>query len=171
MHWLGKLPILLLHSFLGYTATPQTMPLSLISAGQMFLARAEAAKLGWTTENATTMYNNGVTAEMNRWGITNAGAISAYLAQPSVALTGTAADNAKIGEQRWLAHYPDGLQGWSEWRRTGFPALTPAPGAGKAIPRRIPYGPNEPLYNPTNYAAAAALYNTNSQDAKMWWDK
>jgi hypothetical protein len=71
---------------LGYTATPQTMPLSLISAGQMFLARAEAAKLGWTTENATTMYNNGVTAEMNRWGITNAGAISAYLAQPSVAL-------------------------------------------------------------------------------------
>lgn len=155
----------------GYTGTPQTMPLSLISAGQMFLARAEAAKLGWTTENATTMYNNGITAEMNRWGITNAGAIAAYLAQPSVALTGTAADNAKIGEQRWLAHYPDGLQGWSEWRRTGFPALTPAPGAGKAIPRRLPYGPNEPLYNPTNYAAAAALYNTNSQDAKMWWDK
>jgi hypothetical protein len=94
-----------------------------------------------------------------------------YLAQPTVALDGTAADNAKIGEQRWLSHYPDGLQGWSEWRRTGFPALTPAPGAGKAIPRRLPYGPNEPLYNPTNYAAAAALYNTNSQDAKMWWDK
>ncbi|HPH37214.1 MAG TPA: SusD/RagB family nutrient-binding outer membrane lipoprotein [Sediminibacterium sp.] len=156
---------------LGYTATAQTMPLSLISAGQMFLARAEAAKLGWTSENATTMYNSGVTAEMNRWGISNAGAITNYLAQPTVALDGSAADNAKIGEQRWLSHYPDGLQGWSEWRRTGFPVLTPAPGAGKAIPRRLPYGPNEPLYNPTNYAAAAALYNTNSQDAKMWWDK
>lgn len=156
---------------LGYTATPQTMPLSLISAGQMFLARAEAAKLGWTSEVAATMYNNGITAEMNRWGITNATAITNYLAQPSVALDGSAADNAKIGEQRWLAHYPDGLQGWSEWRRTGFPALTPAPGAGKAIPRRIPYGPNEPLYNPTNYAAASALFNSNSQDAKVWWDK
>jgi hypothetical protein len=86
MRWLGKLPILHLHSFLGYTATAQTMPLSLISAGQMFLARAEAAKLGWTSENATTMYNSGVTAEMNRWGISNAGAIATYLAQPSVAL-------------------------------------------------------------------------------------
>lgn len=155
----------------AYTATPQTMPVSLISAGQIYLARAEAAKIGWTTENAAAMYISGVTAEMNRWGITNATTITAYLAQTTVLLDGSSADNAKIGEQRWLSYYPDGLQGWSEWRRTGFPALTPAPGAGKAIPRRIPYGPNEPLYNPTNYSAAAALYNTNSQDGKMWWDK
>ncbi len=156
---------------LGYTGTPQTLPLYLVTAGQVFLARAEAAKLGWTTENATTMYANGVTAEMNRWGITNSTAISNYLAQSSVALDGSSADVRKIAEQRWLSHYPDGNQGWAEWRRTGFPVLTPAPGAGRQIPRRMPYGTNEPQLNPANYAAAAALYSDNSQDAKMWWDK
>lgn len=153
----------------SFTSTPQTLPLSLVSAGQVFLARAEAARLGWTSEVVATMYTNGVTAEMNRWGITDAAAITAYLAQPSVALG--ASDDLKIAEQRWLSHFPDGNQGWAEWRRTGFPVLTPAPGSGKQIPRRIPYGPNEPLYNPANYTAAAALYSNNSQDAKVWWDR
>lgn len=156
---------------LGYTKTPETQAMSVITAGQMNLVRAEAARRGWTTENPVTLYNSGITLEMNRWGISDATAISAYLAQPKVALTNTAADLQKIAEQRWLAHYPDGNQGWAEWRRTGFPALTPAPGQSKSIPRRIPYGPNEGLYNTANYTAAAALYNSNSQDAKVWWDK
>jgi hypothetical protein len=154
----------------AFKSTPSTMPMYIITAGQVYLARAEAAKLGWTTESATSMYNNGVTAEMNRWGITNAGSIASYLAQPSVALDGTAADNAKIGEQRWLSYFPDGNQGWAEWRRTGYPTLIPAPGT-TLIPRRFPYGQNEALYNTANYNTAAATYNNNSQDAKVWWDK
>jgi hypothetical protein len=154
----------------AFKSTPSTMPMYIITAGQVYLARAEAAKLGWTTESATTMYNNGVTAEMNRWGITNAGSIASYLAQPSVALDGTAADNVKIGEQRWLSYFPDGNQGWAEWRRTGYPTLTPAPGT-TLIPRRFPYGQNEALYNTANYNTASATYNNNSQDAKVWWDK
>lgn len=153
----------------AFTATPQTMPLSLVSAGQVYLARAEAARLGWTSEVVATMYANGITAEMNRWGITDATAIANYLLQANVALGVN--NDQKIAEQRWLSHFPDGNQGWAEWRRTGFPALTPAPGSGKQIPRRIPYGPNEPLYNSANYTAAAALFSNNSQDAKVWWDK
>ena len=153
----------------AFTATPETLPLSLVSAGQVFLARAEAARLGWTTEVVATMYANGITAEMNRWGITDAAAIANYLLQPSVALGVN--NDQKIAEQRWLSHFPDGNQGWAEWRRTGFPVLAPAPASGKQIPRRIPYGPNEPLYNSANYTAAAALYSNNSQDARVWWDK
>lgn len=143
----------------------------LMTAGQVYLARAEAARLGWTSEVALAMYEAGITAEMNRWGITSTTAIATYLAQTSVALTGTASDAQKIAEQRWLSYFPDGNQGWAEWRRTGFPALVPAPGSSNQIPRRIPYGPNEPLYNSTNYATAAASYNSNSQNAKIWWDK
>lgn len=155
----------------GFTATAQTMPMYLMTAGQVFLARAEAARLGWTTEVVATMYANGITAEMNRWGITNAGAIATYLAQTDVALTGLASDAQKIGEQRWLSYYPDGNQGWAEYRRTGFPTMAAVPGSANAVPRRIPYGSNEPLYNPTNYASAAASYNSNSMNAKVWWDK
>ncbi len=155
----------------AFTNTAQTMPMFLMTAGQVFLARAEAARLGWTSEVVATMYANGITAEMNRWGITNAGAIATYLAQTDVALTGLASDAQKIGEQRWLSYYPDGNQGWAEYRRTGFPTMVPVPGSANAVPRRIPYGSNEPLYNPTNYASAAASYNSNSMNAKVWWDK
>ena len=156
---------------LGFTATPQTLPLSLVSAGQVFLARAEAARRGWTTESASSMYNSGITLEMNRWGISNTAAINAYLAQATVALDGGAGDLQKIAEQRWMSHFPDGNQGWAEWRRTGFPALSPAPGQSNPVPRRIPYGPSEPQLNAVNYAAAAALYSGNSQNARVWWDK
>lgn len=155
----------------SFTATPQTMPMFLMTAGQVYLARAEAARLGWTTEVTATQYANGITAEMNRWGITNAGTITTYLAQPDIVLTGLASDAQKIAEQRWLSHYPDGNQGWAEYRRTGFPVMAPVPGSTNTVPRRIPYGPNEPLYNPTNYASAAATYNSNSMNAKVWWDK
>ncbi|MFN3666142.1 MAG: SusD/RagB family nutrient-binding outer membrane lipoprotein [Sediminibacterium sp.] len=155
----------------SFTTTPQTMPMYLMTAGQVYLARAEAARLGWTTELAATNYVAGITAEMNRWGITNTTTIANYLAQTNIALTGTGTDAQKIAEQRWLAYYPDGNQGWAEYRRTGFPAMAPVPGSTNAVPRRIPYGTNEPLYNPTNYASAAANYNSNSMNAKVWWDK
>ena len=62
-----------------------------------------------------------------------------------------------------------------KWRRTGYPALTPAPGAGKPTPRRVSYGPNDPLFNPTNWEAATSGYTVgrikDSQDARIWWDK
>lgn len=160
-------------NLLAYTATPQTFPFHVIAAGQVWLARAEAAKIGWITENVQTDYETGIKLSMEQWGISSAAA-DAYIAQASVALNGTN-DLQKIGEQRWLAHYPDGNQGWAEWRRTGFPALTPAPGAGKPIPRRMAYGPNDPLYNPTNWSTAATGYTVggvkDSQDARIWWDK
>ncbi len=155
----------------SFTTTAQTMPMYLMTAGQVSLARAEAARLGWTTEVVATQYANGITAELNRWGITNAGTVATYLAQPDIALTGLASDAQKIAEQRWLSYYPDGNQGWAEYRRTGFPAMAAVPGSASAVPRRIPYGSNEPLYNPTNYASAAATYNSNSMSAKVWWDK
>ena len=167
-------------NLLAYTSTPQTFPFHVISAGQVWLARAEAAKLGWTADDATVAYNTGISASMEQWGI-SAAATTTYLAQSSVMLNG-ANDLQKIAEQRWISHYPDGNQGWAEWRRTstaanpnGYPALLPAPGAGKQIPRRMAYGPNDPLYNPTNWNAAATGYTVggvkDSQDARVWWDK
>jgi len=154
---------------LGFTATPADMPFEIITAGQMDLARAEAASLGWTAESAPAFFASGITKEMNRWGITNTSAIATYVAQFGVP---TYQD---IVEQRWLAHYPDGNQAWAIWRKTGYPVLSPAPGSGKQIPLRLPYGPNDIAYNPQFYADAAARYTVagvaNSQDAPVWWDK
>ena len=81
----------------------------------------------------------------------------------------------KICTQEWVSHYPAGVRGWVDWRRTGYPALTPAPaGVFPNIPRRFGYGPNEYSYNPTNTATAGNQYtvngDANSQYGRIWWD-
>jgi len=155
------------------STTAQTFPFHVIASGQVWLARAEAAKLGWTAEDPNVDYNSGIAQSMEQWGV-SAAAAAIYTAQPSVMLNGVN-DLQKIGWQRWISHYPDGNQGWAEFRRTGYPRLVGAPGAGKQIPRRMPYGPNDPLYNPTNWEVAATGYTVggvkDSQDARIWWDK
>lgn len=151
-----------------------TSPIVILGAAHVLLARAEAAFLGWTSEDVTTLYNNGIRASWEQWGVYDAAAFAAYIANPKVSL---AAGDAyrKIATQEWLAWYPNGTQGWNVWRRTGYPTLTPAPGQPNPIPRRIPYGPGEPQTNPTNFATAAARYTgpdgSNSQFGRMWWDK
>lgn len=149
----------------------ENSPVYVISAAQVTLARAEAANLGWTTENASAVYQQGITLSHQQWGL--AAPTATYFAQDDVAL-GT--DNVKkIATQQWIASYPDGHMGWNIWRRTGFPALVAGPGATnttKAIPRRYQY----PQSEFTNYplivkVAVDRLPGGNTQETRVWWDQ
>lgn len=159
--------------FLAAAATPSTAPVPVITAAHVYLARAEAAFLTWTSENVEDMYKKGIEASWLEWGINNPGSLQNFLDNAEVDL-GTGDVLKKIATQQWTAFYPNGWQAWSVWRKTGFPVLTPAPGL-TAIPRRLAYGTNEPQLNPDNYKVAAARYNANgvddSQYARVWWDK
>ena len=144
----------------------------IIGAAHIYLARAEAAQRGWTTDNVATMYSTGIQMSWEQWNQYNAVSFATYMALPSVALTpGT--EMQKIATQEWIAWFPNGWQAYNVWRRTGFPLLTPAPGS-TVIPRRFPYGPNEYNLNPANVQAAAALYTSggvnDSQFAPVWFD-
>jgi hypothetical protein len=134
----------------------------------MWLARAEASVRGWTTENVATTYSTGVMLNMQQWGVYNATTFGTYIA----ANPGT--DLATVARQEWISWYPNGMEGWNVWRRTGFPALTPAPGL-TTIPRRFNYGPNEYNLNNANAQAGASRYTSggvpDSQFAKVWWDQ
>lgn len=145
----------------------------IMNAATILFARAEAAELGWTTENAEELYTTGVRTAMAQWGYSGT-AVDAYLNQNSVKFN-TGNHLEKIGTQKWFALYPDGLQAWSEWRRTGYPVLTPAEYAendSKEIPRRYVYGTGEYGTNNASVKAAAALLpGGDTQDARMWWDK
>ncbi len=82
----------------------------------------------------------------------------------------------RIALQQWIAFFPDGIQGWSNWRRTGIPDLRPTTNAqpvGTQIPRRYKYGASDFTTNKVAVEAAIAKITggTNSQDAKMWWDQ
>ena len=135
------------------------------------LARAEAAERGWTSEVAATLYAQAVTLSFAQYGYTAAQATT-YLAQPSV-LYGTN-NIQKIATQRWIALYPDGTQAWAEWRRTGYPVLTPtiyAVNTGGQIPRRYMYGTDEYSLNNASVTAGASGMGGDTQDTHVWWDK
>lgn len=151
---------------------PATDPVMMLPSSVVTLARAEAAERGWTSEVAATLYAQAVTLAFSQYGYTAAQAAT-YLAQPEVAY-GTN-NIQKIATQRWIAWYPDGSQAWAEWRRTGFPVLTPtiyATNPGGKIPRRFIYGTDEYSLNLANVTAAAArLAGGDVQDSRVWWDK
>jgi len=148
----------------------------LLSAAEVFLARAEAADRGWTSENMASLYQAGINASFAQWGL--AAPAASYFTQSSVALSspaGTAANIQKLAIQQYIAGYPDGLRGWNIWRRTGFPVLTPAIDAtnsSKQIPRRYTYGQTAYGSNTAAVTAAAGLLpGGDTQDSKIWWDQ
>jgi hypothetical protein len=154
---------------------PDNGSIVVIGAAQVLLARAEAADRGWTTENVQSRYEAGIKASFAQWGVGEPAANYFTNADVALGATGTGANLRQIATQRYIATYPDGIQGWSEWRRTGYPVLTPAPDAtnsSKQIPRRYMYGNNE--YNLTGEAlktAIASLDGGDTMDSKIWWDK
>ncbi len=154
----------------------QSGKVMLLSAAEVFLARAEAADRGWTSENMTSLYQAGINASFAQWGL--AAPAANYFTQSSVVLSnpaGTAANIQKLAIQQYIAGYPDGLRGWNIWRRTGFPVLTPAIDAtnsSKQIPRRYTYGQTAYGSNTAAVTAAAGLLpGGDTQDSKIWWDQ
>ncbi|MEY3323570.1 MAG: hypothetical protein RLZZ417_3153 [Bacteroidota bacterium] len=152
-------------------------PLAILTAADVTLARAEAASMGWTTENSEQLYKDGIKLSMEYWKVFTQASYDTYTSGALVAFA--AGDNAgnleKIRMQRWFTFYPDGLQGWSEWRRTNVPALKPTPFAinsSKQIIRRYIYPATEATLNGANYGAAVSkISGGDTNDGKVWWDK
>ncbi len=151
----------------------QASPNFILTYADVLLARAQAAHYGWTTESTNTMYTEALRASWEQWGVYDAPTFAAYIADPDIALT-PATENEKIATQRWLTFYPNGTQGWSEWRRTGFPVLTPTVNAvnpTKTIPIRFPFPSVEYNYNETNIAAAVTRMGGSDKEIdNVWWD-
>ncbi len=163
-------------SLLGDKLRLQNAPVYLVTYAQTLFAMAEAAKRGWIAGGdvtAKTNYDLAITNSVLQWTGSNTG-VSALLAQPSVAYDPVNAIK-QIAVQRWIHLFLNGYEAWAEWRRTGFPILTAAPGAnGNLIPRREGYPLIERSNNTTNYNAAVAAFPYGGADdlnARVWWDK
>ena len=89
-------------------------------------------------------------------------------------LTGTQEEQLeKIINQKIVALYPDEFEGWTEYRRTGYPKVPIGPDEaalkGK-VPRREPWPTTEETINSASYNDALSRYGTDSRLTKMWWD-
>jgi SusD/RagB-like outer membrane lipoprotein len=81
----------------------------------------------------------------------------------------------QINTQFWLCTVMNEYEAWSNWRRTGFPVLTPTNYIGNVtggtIPRRLEYPTGEKVTNGANYnAAVARLTGGDLLTSRMWWD-
>jgi hypothetical protein len=154
-----------------------TTPLPMMTASYTYLNRAEAAQLGWSTEVAAEMLEKGIKLSFEsleqKTGQVITDEADAY-ATARLADVANVGMLQVIGEEKWKALFGMAFDAWSEFRRTGYPALKPArdyQNAGK-IPTRYLYPSEEPNLNGTNYRAAISGLNPGEDQntAKVWWD-
>lgn len=155
-------------------------PTFVLTYGESELLLADAAQRFGIGGSAATHYNNGVTAAMtylSEYDPTAAVAASdaqAYLtANPYNPANGL----AMINTQYWALTNTmlDFYESWCNWRRTGFPVLTPVNYPGNntngTIPRRFPYPVIEAGTNTVNYTAAHnAVPGGDLLTSRVWWD-
>jgi hypothetical protein len=158
-------------------------PVLVMTPAEVHFLLAEAAIRGWYSGNAALSYENGVRAAMRQWslygaaGNISADKINAYVEKNPFKMAGTFNEQLEqISNQKWVLFYLDQIENFSNWRRTGFPALTPTnyPGniTGGRIPRRYIVPESEETLNRENFLAAKARQSgDNTLLSRVWWDK
>ncbi|PRY16368.1 SusD-like starch-binding protein associating with outer membrane [Pontibacter ummariensis] len=167
-------------------------PEFLVTYAQTSLLLAEAAHRGYLPGGeaaAQDYYETGVKAHMKQMeaysGETESSTInisseqvSAYLAQPGVAYDPAHALE-QINEQYWVASFLQFQEGWSNFRRSGFPGLKPinytgqdpsVNATGGGFIRRLTYPLRERSVNTANVEAAIARMGGNTLGTRIFWD-
>jgi hypothetical protein len=196
-------------SLLGtQVAYNETAPIYIITYDEVMFNVAEYQMRKANDAAAKTAYETGIKASMERWGLADGSTAFAtwgrannfttgatgypvnyttYLADPLVAWGGTDAQKfQKICEQRWAGIYGEGVQAYSEVRRTGFPErifeyeLEASYYPNLGLPIRLQYALSEATYNTANLAKAKtdqkieasneSMFSTNGTDSQVWWN-
>lgn len=151
------------------------LDLVVMNAAEVKFLRAEAALAGLSNEDEQTLFNEGIQLAMQQYGVA-AGDITTYLASASATLSGS--DENKLEQiivQKWLALYNNSTEGWTEFRRTGYPRIWTGSDLGDTqgnIPRRLTYPNDEYFRNVTNVTEAASrLAGGDKLMSRVWWDK
>ncbi|MEN7547504.1 SusD/RagB family nutrient-binding outer membrane lipoprotein [Rapidithrix thailandica] len=166
---------------------PATNPFFHFHYTQVELLLAEAAARGIIASDAADHFAKGIRAHMQSLSTftTNPtipeAEIDSYLANNPLP-TGSLDEMVEaIATEFWVAGFLfDADEVWSNWRRTGYPDLTPNPntltGASDSpgrIPRKLPYPRRELDVNTTEVTRALSNYNGQNdfnQSARVWWD-
>lgn len=157
-------------SKIGDYFTAATAPGVLMSFAELHFIKAEAALKGVTAAgDAAKAYEDGIKASMAQFGVTLP---ADYLSVTKLG-TGEAA-RTQVLEQKWLALFGQEVEAWTEFRRTGVPALkAPAQNYNAGmIPTRLPYPSSEENLNGENFKAALTqMGGANTMQTKLWWAK
>jgi hypothetical protein len=180
----------------NYYATPQ----NIMCAAEAYLLRAEGALLGWEMgASAQECYEKGIRNSMYQWGISDNAAINDYINGTSLPIAPNdflksppvsdvpvkfnASDInvalQQVSIQKWLALYPDGLEGWADNRRSRYFKLYPVANSDNPditdpqtqYIRRIPFILSEKLSNGKAVEDAVSLLKgPDIITTPLWWD-
>lgn len=146
------------------------------------LLLSEAVLRGWIAGDASALYKEAIKSSMKEQYIAYGDNGKIADTQVEVYLAQNLFDNATttekklevIGEQYWVATFMNGFESYANWRRTGYPKLTPANYAGSispgVIPTRIPYAMDEYTINKANVEAANQHQGPDKVTTHVWWD-
>lgn len=135
---------------------------------------------GWEQES----YVKGVRASLEKWGVSSTEVANYVAALPP-------ANQERVLSQKYLALYNQGVEAWSEIRRTGYPlylvkkdevvwsgvrsgaavSYSFIPEVGTTIPTRFIYPLKEQSTNRANYQKALANQGDDLTSTKLWWNK
>lgn len=186
------------------SAITKETPGMLMNASEVKFLLAEAALREWDMGGtAQEFYEQGIALSFEQWG---AGAATDYIndavstckdhVDPFEPLNNSPAlssitikwDDAATNEQKleriitqkWIALFPDGTEGWTNFRRTGYPKLfpvTPSQNHSNGTIsteiqiRREPYPITEHLNNGDEVSKALQLLGgPDNGGTRVWWD-
>ncbi|PHN07280.1 SusD/RagB family nutrient-binding outer membrane lipoprotein [Flavilitoribacter nigricans] len=151
----------------GSWFTQEKAPFFIMTYSELLFTLAEAALDGDYTggETAMTYLEMAIKASFEQYG----------LEMPAGYTDGMTADKETIMTEKWKALFSQGIEAWTEYRRTGYPVLPEAhPDAifenDGQVPTRLRYPESEYSLNGANVAQGASL-NGGSDDklTKLWW--
>jgi hypothetical protein len=137
-------------------------PEAILSYSEAEFLRAEAVFRLSGAAAATPVYVNAINSSMHKLGLdTNSAPVLTYLAARGTLTAGNGLQ--RIMEEKSIANFLS-LENFTDWRRTGFPALTIVQNPYvPAMPRRLPYPLAELTSNPQPQQSALVT-------DRVWWD-
>lgn len=173
-----------------------------MNAAEVYFLRAEGALRGWNMGgDAKSLYETGIKASFDQLAT---GGAADYIANDvrmakdyvdpvapfnnglavnkvTVAWNDAASNEVKLQKiitQKWIANFPDGMEAWSDHRRTGYPKLLPILNnlsGGKISTelgvRRINFVSSEKDGNPEGLKTGIAKLNgPDNGGTRTWWD-
>ena len=165
-------------------ASPVAAQTMLMSYSELQFILAEAAERGFITGDAATYYNNGIQASFDyyeeRLGVAGYTELvnviqpdASYFSQADVAYSGSTQEKLeKIYTQKWISLFFNGMEAWFDWRRTGFPQITPGPANvnNDRVPVRFMYPTDVQALNLDAYKEAVARQGEDDINTRVWWD-
>jgi hypothetical protein len=158
-------------------------PIFFLTAAQTNLLLAEARFRGWiNTGTAAQYFADGIRAHMDQMAAYDAAAAVApgdrdtYVTNNPL---GAGTELQQINTQYWIASFLNGPEAFANFRRSGYPVLTPNPYGQPNNPdvpngtfiRRLTYPTAELSVNAANVNESIARQGPDKLSTRVWWDK